>query len=179
MLELALVVGLALFFGRGKVDEVVTQKIQTDAYTRWDDLFKRYGSQYGVDWMLLKATCWVESDLGRNSRVARGLAVPTDVEGSKSYDGLSWGLMQVTLPTASDFRPGTTVPDLNNPVISVELAAKITARNQKLFPGNLEYTVRAYNGGPGFLKTARGLSDTPIYWAKVKAKLDSIKANGG
>lgn len=179
VLLLGLAGGAALLFSQKEnVEAAVTQNLQPDAYTRWDSLFKKYGNLYGVDWMLLKAICWVESDLGRAKSVAAGLADP-DSAVDNSGDGKSWGLMQVTLPTAADFRPGTLERDLNFPEISVELGAKIMARNIRVFPGNLEYQVRAYNGGPGFLKTSRGISDTPKYWAKVKKKLELIQANGG
>lgn len=180
--------GLVLFLVAGaafaltqkeNVEAEVTQKFQPDAYTRWDSLFQKYGRLRGVDWMLLKAMAWQESNLGRHPSVVRGLAEPSDVAGSASSDKKSWGLMQITMPTAGDYRPGTTVADLNNPEISVDIASRIVARLQTLFPGNEEYVVRAYNGGPGFLKTARGISDTPIHWAKVKKYLDKIRANGG
>src|SRR5690606_15188488 len=97
---------------------------------------------------------------------------------SASFDGKSWGLMQVTVPTANDFRPGTTFRELNNPQISMDLGAKILARNKRLFPSSVEFQSRAYNGGPGFQNTPRGQTDTPIYWAKVQKKLELIKAKG-
>lgn len=187
---LAIAAAAGAFAFREPLEDTVTQKLQPTAYTRWDEKLKAAARAHGVadvalggrtipGWWQLKAMMWQESDLGRYPSVARGLEVPSDVEGSRSQDGKSWGLMQVTIPTAGDFRAGTTAVDLNNPDLSIELGARIHARNQKIFPGNLEYQVRAYNGGPGFLKTARGISDTPIHWAKVKAKLDKIIANGG
>lgn len=179
-LLLLLTAGAALAFTqRTELEAEVTQKLQPDAYTRWDSLFQKYGRLRGVDWMLLKAMAWQESNLGRHPSVVRGLEDPSDAAGSASSDKKSWGLMQITLGTAGDYRAGTTVAELNNPEISVDIASRIVARLQQLFPNNEEYVVRAYNGGPGFLKTARGISDTPIHWAKVKKYLDKIRANGG
>lgn len=160
--------------------------IPAAAYARWDDKLKAAAKKNGVvdvgvfpGWMILKAMMWQESQLGTIKSVARGLAAPTDIEGSASYDKKSWGLMQVTWETAQDFRPGTTRAELNNPDLSIDLGSKIFARNQKKFPGNLEFQVRAYNGGLGFQKTTAGQRDTPIHWQKVKSYLDKIKANGG
>jgi hypothetical protein len=202
--SLILIAGAAFtawYFGAGaatEVEDTVTQSLQPDAYTQWDSLCKQAASRWGVPnygpladaggnlllsggpgWWLMKAICWQESNLGRAKSVAAGLADPGDVDGSVSSDGLSWGLWQVTEATAGDFRAGTTAEELNNPDLSAELAARILARNAQHFPGNLEYIVRSYNGGLGFLHTRRGLEDTPIYWQSVLKKLQKIEAKGG
>lgn len=189
----------AWYFGAGEeVEDTVTQNIDVDAYTQFDALMQAAAARWGVPsygpipaddsgpelaggpgWWLMKAVCWVESDLGRARSVAQGLETPSDVDGSISSDGLSWGLFQVTLATAADFRAGTTAEELNDPNISAELGARILARNSIHFPGNLEFIVRAYNGGLGFQKTRSGQQDTPVYWKKVRAKLAKIESKGG
>lgn len=146
----------------------------TDTFTRFDELFKKYGRLKDVPWRWLKAIAKVESQLGEYRSVKRGLASPDDIEGSKSDDGLSWGLMQVTLKLAKELRPGTTERDLNNPEISVQLAATYTRQHMNRWPNNREYIIRAYNGGPGFLNTARGRTDTPIYYNKFLNALAEI-----
>lgn len=143
-------------------------------WTKFDSLFKRYGSTYGVPWRWLKATAIVESSLGENPRVKRGIEVPQDIEGSKSYDGLSWGLMQVILKTANAFEPGTTAIQLNNPDVSVRLAAKLFQENIKRFgKEDLESIARAYNGGPKF-----GAATLP-YWVKWQAALKTVTLRDG
>jgi soluble lytic murein transglycosylase-like protein len=57
--------------------------------------------------------------------------------------------MQVTLTTAQDLRSGTTVADLNNPTISIDLGAKYLSQMLKRYSGNIERAVKAYNQGPG------------------------------
>ena len=156
-------------------DEIEVQLIPEDAFTRWDSLFRASSKTHGVPWRWIKAVCWVESDLGRAASVKRGLEFPDDVEGSKSSDGKSWGLMQVTLPTANDVRPGTTVAMLNNPVVSVDCGARVLARNMRAFPKDPTSVFRAYNGGLGFAKTVLGQRDTPAYAAKVISKIEMIQ----
>lgn len=124
-------------------------------WTRWDDLFKKYAAQYGVNWRHVKATAIVESSLGQNPLVLAGTA---------SSDGKSYGLTQFTLPTANDMRPGTTVADLNNPEISIMLAAKYLSILEKMFPSSLQSAIISYNQGPG--NTQKGKDYTGNYWQK-------------
>lgn len=131
----------------------------SDAFTKWDALFKKYGAQYGVPWRWLKAIAMQESQLGADPSVQEGLLNPDDIEGSKSQDGLSWGLMQVTLKTGQALMPGVTVRDLNNPDTSVKLAAMLLAQLIGTFGiDDRESVVRAYNGGPHF-----GTATLPYY----------------
>lgn len=129
-------------------EEVVAHK---DSFHRWDDLFDRYGRMYGVPFVWLKAICMNESSLGEYPTVALGLSEPANKEGSKSQDGLSWGIMQVTEATGRDFDPGCNYFRLNNPDYSVEMACKVLARSMRAFPlvdpNNEEHNVKAYNGG--------------------------------
>jgi soluble lytic murein transglycosylase-like protein len=124
-------------------------------WDRYDDLFKAAGARYGIDWRFLKASAVVESSLGQNPRVMAGGA---------SEDGKSYGLMQFTLPTAVDLRPRTTVSDLNQPEISIDLAGKYISQLIRRFPGDLHKAIISYNQGPG--NTAKGNDFTGNYWEK-------------
>lgn len=147
-----------------------------DAY---DSLFTRYGSAYGIDPYILKAIAANESTVGKNSRVAYGIAHPNEIYSSVSTDGKSWGLMQVTLPTARQFEKNLTEADLNNPDTSVRVAAKYIQWVKKNYGSDFEFYIRAYNGGPGWKKTSIGPSTTATYWTKFQKNFELAKADGG
>lgn len=117
--------------------------------TKYDDLFKKYANISGLDWKMVKSICYIESNLGRAASVAHGLIAPNDVEGSKSSDGKSWGLMQMTLPTARDYDPAATAQKLNNAEYSVRLACQHIKRLFNYYGGETEWIVKAYNQGQG------------------------------
>lgn len=167
----AVAVGFLFFFG-GTVTNGVQAASGSDAFTKWDYLFKIYGGQFGVPWRWLKAICMNESSLGQNSRVLAGLNNPSDAESSKSSDGKSWGLMQVTLATAKGLEGRTvTVAELNQPDFSVRLAAKLVRQLADRFGiDDKESIARAYNGGPNF-----GALTLP-YWAKFQTNLAIVLA---
>ncbi len=155
-----------------------------DAWTRFDFLFHSYGDTYGVDWTWLKAFALNESNLGRESSVARGLNDPSNVEASKSSDGKSWGLMQVTLGTARGLDPQTSAELLNDPDYSVNLAAKYIAQLQRMFSRNdprfTEYVVKSYNQGPGnTMKEASGVGGgfANDYWDRWQRNLTQVEEN--
>lgn len=152
-------------------------------WNRFDGLFHRYGERYAVSWRTLKAICMNESTLGTHPRVARGLDDPEDVDGSKSEDGKSWGIMQVRLTTAQWLDPHATQVRLNNPEYSVQLAARYLAilKGMFLYEGDraFEYSIKAYNQGPGNTKkevagTIKGYAHD--YWAKFQKHMAEIKA---
>lgn len=155
----------------------------SDYWTEYDSLFKKYGPIYGVDWTYLKAIALNESDLGRAASVARGLEVPTDIEGSKSSDGKSWGLMQVTLKTAKYLDPNASEIKLNEPSYSVNLAAKLFSQNMTQFSRYedrwLEWVVKSYNQGAGNTKKERlgqieGYAEE--YWARFQRNLERVNS---
>lgn len=163
------------------VEEVDTMEAKSN-WTKFDALFKKYGTKYGVDWQFLKAIALNESSLGTAKSVARGFENPYDIEGSKSYDGLSWGLMQVTVKTARDLDPFATEIKLNNADYSIDLAAKYLARLQAMFlrddPRWLEWTIKSYNQGPGNSKKERdgkiqGYAEE--YWQRFQRNLNRVK----
>ena len=158
-------------------DEKPTKKsdlgTQNDPFFAYDSLFQSAACRYGVPVRWIKAFCSTESSLGRNPRVARGIQNPTDVEGSKSTDAKSWGIMQVVLKTANFYQPGVTAADLNDPETSVEIAAQLIADFMKRFPGQRQKIVISYNQGE--TATAKGKDYTGNYYAKWVSALNEIQ----
>ena len=151
------------FYSRDAIGAEIT--VHTDSFTKYDDLFKKYSRISGIPWRYIKAVAFVESDLGRDSRAF-------DIE--KSIDGKSVGIMQTILTTSNEVRPGTSLDDLIVPEISIDVGSRILKRNRKKFPLSWEYTIRAYNGGLGFMSTVAGQRDTPKYWQKFLDRLSDI-----
>jgi len=146
-----------------------------DPFFKYDGLIRKYSAQYNVPWRWIKAVMMNESSLGQAPSVARGLASPQDIEASKSSDGKSWGLMQLTLPTAREFAPLLTAAGLNSPEISVKVGSQYLAKLMKMKGGDREATIRSYNGGPGYLNTAAGKRDTPVYYQRFLRNLAEIQ----
>jgi membrane-bound lytic murein transglycosylase MltF len=119
-------------------------------FDRFDSVFQAAAVKYGIpNWLYLKAIAWNESSVGMAASVRNGIDNPADQDGSKSSDGLSWGVMQVTLKTAQSLRPGTTTVDLNNPSVSIDLGAKYFSQMLTRYSGDVSRAARAYNQGPG------------------------------
>lgn len=163
----------ALFLAKGNLENLLVANVNPDTFTRWDPLFKKYGALYRIPWRWLKAICMTESNLGEARSVKHGLANPTDVEASKSSDGLSWGLMQTTLTRARELEGmQIQVPYLNDPENSIRLGAKHVKRAIEIFGlSDRESVIRSYNGGYGFKRTAGGQTLTPIYYVKFLGNL--------
>lgn len=176
------IIGLAGALLKNK-DEI-TEDIDTMVNgidSKYDEWFKFYGLKHSVPWLWLKAIAMNESSLGRHPSVARGLANPADVEGSKSEDGKSWGLMQVTLTTAKDFDPTATPQKLNNPEYSISIAAKYLERTSKQFvmvsTRYVEWVIKSYNQGVGNTKkelngTSPGYAQE--YWERWQRNFKKI-----
>lgn len=154
---------IALFLlntAKASADAIVeTVEEHLDTWTQFDNLFQHWGQVYSVQWQYLKAIALNESNLGRAESVAIGLENPSDIDNSKSSDGLSWGLMQVTIKTARGLDPNATEEKLNNPNYSVKLAAQLFSQNQEQFNRFddrwLEWVVKSYNQGAGNTKKER------------------------
>ena len=142
----------------------------SDPFFQYDALFQKYSAVSGVPWRWMKAICMVESALGQDPSVLAGLADPSDVDGSKSSDGLSWGLMQVTLKTARALEGiAIEAPFLNDPDNSVRLASELLKQLIGTFgTDDRESVVRAYNGGPKF-----GVATVP-YYAKFVTNINIV-----
>lgn len=138
------------------------------AFNRWDGLFQSAGRRYSVPWRWLKAIAWNESDLGRDRRV---------IAGAVSSDGLSYGLMQFTIKTARDYigfalSEEQVIKKLNDPAVSVELAAQYIKRLTRLFNGDRKKIIMSYNQGEG--NTQKGATYAAGYYDKFVRHLDAI-----
>lgn len=148
-------------------DEVNSRSTWFDAY---DSLFKKYASLHGLaDWRFAKAIAWNESTIGTHPTVVAGIKNPTDVEKSKSSDGLSWGVMQTQVATSQDMNAALkslsknqVVAWLNVPENSINVGVKylVWVRNW-LKSKNLPYddwtVALSYNQGIG--NTQKGVRD--------------------
>lgn len=168
-----------------KSDIAEAVEAQLPSWNRFDQLFKKYATKYAVDPFLLKAICLNESDLGREKSVARGLENPTDIEGSKSSDGKSWGLMQVTLTTARDLDPAATQAKLNNAEYSIDLAARYIKSLKRYFPDGVidqqMWLVKSYNQGPGNSMNERAGKNKGFaneYWTRFQRNYTRAKDGG-
>lgn len=168
----------------GSQSETIQEKIEEnlDSWTQFDSLFKKYGLEYNIDWQWLKAICLNESNLGKEKSVALGIENPKDIENSKSSDGKSWGLMQVTVTTAKDFDQTATAEKLNNPDYSVKIACKYLAWVKRQFNSLdsrfLESVIKSYNQGVGNTKkelSGKSTGFAQAYWEKFQKNLDRVK----
>ena len=145
--------GLATYYAFKSGDiskEGEVKQVQGNLPTTWDALFIQYGSAHGIDWKILKRISYLESSLGLNPRVKKGLENPSDIEGSTSTDKKSWGLMQTTIATARDYEANITARDLNNPATSVRIASKHLARLKRSYSKFSERDlIMSYNHGEG------------------------------
>lgn len=162
MRELFLIAALGAtlwtFQAKGKELIVLSQ------FEKYDPIFKKYSARYSVPWRWLKAIAMNESSLGTNPRVLAGLV---------SSDGLSWGLMQVTLTTAKDlYKREVSADELKNNEISVDLAAKYLQRLMRYFPGDAKKIIMSYNQGEG--NTMRGKEYALPYWEKFNKHMKII-----
>lgn len=164
--------------------DTVGEKIETltTDWTRFDGMFRQWGTIYGVDWTWLKAIALNESDLGRVDSVASGISDPQDTENSVSSDGLSWGLMQVTIKTARGLDSEATEVKLNNPGYSIELAALYISQLQAQFSRAdirwKEWVIKSYNQGPG--NTRREIAGNipgyaQAYWERFQRNLKRVE----
>lgn len=108
-------------------------------WNTYDSLFKKYASEYNLDWKMLKAIAINESSLGQDSRVEKR---------EWSSDGKSRGLMQLTVPTANDYEL-VDANGLDNPETSIRIAAKFLHDLTKTFLTNTQKIVMSYNQGAG------------------------------
>jgi soluble lytic murein transglycosylase-like protein len=176
----------AIAFSAREEIAIVAEEIMSTPnqnWTKWDADFKAAAKKYGVPWTWLKAISLNESSLGTAKSVAWGEKFPEDVEKSKSSDGKSWGLMQVTLTTARGMDPFATEVKLNNAKYSIDLGARYLGQMYKRYPQvdlrHAEWVVKSYNQGPGNTdKERRGEISgyAEEYWARFKRNLQKVEA---
>lgn len=149
--------------------------------TKFDPFFQKAGLDNGIDWKMLKTIAMVESTLGENPRVKKGLLNPNDIIGSMSEDGKSWGLMQLTVPTARDYDKTATEVKLNYPEYSIGISAKLLAMLNRIFKGNERDIIMAYNQGLGnqrkFIQMEKDGTLKPHQFPAAKNYYEKYKKN--
>lgn len=145
-------------------------------WLNYDSLFKLYANVYKIPARWLKGIALNESSLGTNPLVKAGKV---------SSDGLSYGIMQLQISTASDYTDKLVTPsELNNPEFSIKIAAMHLSRLKILFSNNEENVIRAYNEGEGKRKKvlAGTTTSTKInidYWARYQKWVIYMEKKGG
>ena len=117
-------------------------------FSRYVPLFRKYGSRYGFDWMLLAALAYQESQM-ENQRQSRSGAV---------------GLMQVMPATASD--ANINIDNIRDPEQNVHAGTKYLALLRDVyFPARefspeerIHFILAAYNAGPSKISRCRRLA---------------------
>lgn len=147
------------------MEKLAPAPFSVEDWTRYDVLFQKHAVRYGIDWKMLKAIALKESSLGTDPRVAGG---------RPSRDGKSWGLMQVTLPTATWLAGRQVTPqDLNDPDFSVALAAKYLRMLEVQFNSDERKVVMSYNQGQG--NTMAGKTFAQFYYECYLENLEIVK----
>lgn len=165
--------------------KVIEEKVEAkmDSWTIYDALFLQYGKRWNVDPQWLKAIALNESNLGKAKSVQVGIQNPKDIENSKSSDGKSWGLMQVTLTTAKEMDSMATHEKLNNIEYSINLGARYVSKLKTYFSTAdlryIEWVIKSYNQGPGNTNKERtgvikkGYADE--YWLRFQNNLKRVR----
>ncbi len=117
-------------------------------FSRYVPLFRKYGSRYGFDWMLLAAVAYQESQM-ENFR--------------RSHSG-AIGLMQVMPTTAGD--ANVNIDNIRDPEQNVHAGTKYLALLRDVyFPAQsfapeerIRFILAAYNAGPNMIARCRRLA---------------------
>lgn len=147
----------------GEIDYSKIYKRSDGDISGYDRLFKKYAATAGVEWTILAAIAYVESDFNPNA--------------------VSWagavGLMQIMPSTARNY--GFTEADLRDPEKSVYLASIIISKTDKFLQSyisnraeRLRFNLAAYNAGVGHIVDAMKLAqkynrNPQIWYSNVEA----------
>ncbi len=141
----------------GEIDYSKIYQRRAGDISGYDRLFKKYAATAGVEWTVLAAIAYVESDFNPNV--------------------VSWagavGLMQIMPSTARSY--GFTEDDLRNPEKSVYIASLIINKTDKFLQSyisnraeRLRFNLGAYNAGVGHItdamKLAQKYNKNPHVW---------------
>ena len=172
---LAIIIAAVIVFGvAGGVAFAATSKdVEVNDYEAvWNDydgLFKKWASVYEIPWYWLKGICLNETLLG---------TVPSVIAGTASDDGLSYGIMQLQLDTASQYADKVaSISDLNNKEFSIMTAAKYVYHLSNLFNGDEHSVIISYNQGEG--KTLAGHDYTKDYYDRFTRWKQKIESREG
>lgn len=147
-----------LFILIGVLVLVAIQRQVSKWSTKYDAIFMKYASKYGLDWKMLKAIAIKESTLGENKRVKSGQV---------STDGLTYGLMQIKYSVAKFYLGANAGDELSfrtNFEKQIEAAAAYLADLKKKFNGDTKKMVISYNQGE--THTKNGKDYTGDYYPK-------------
>jgi membrane-bound lytic murein transglycosylase MltF len=117
-------------------------------FSRYVPLFRKYGAQYGFDWMLLAAIAYQESEMSHNRRSRSGAV----------------GLMQVLPSTSSDIN--IDIQNIADPENNVHAGAKYLALLRDVYfdehdlrpRDRIRFILAAYNAGPTRIQQCRRLA---------------------
>jgi soluble lytic murein transglycosylase-like protein len=145
MIALGLILGAVFLSFQALGSEAMSEKPLIDnvpeRFTKFDDLFKKYAKKYGLSWLMLRRISWIESRVNTD---------PRTIKGEVSFDGKSWGIMQVAPNTGSlkerEIKGNPTPAQLNNPEFSIDLGAKLLAYLSDKYSSERDI-VMAYNQG--------------------------------
>ncbi len=134
-------------------------KMKDGAISPYDDIFRRKGKEYGLDWRLLAGIAYIESRFNHTVIGSRGSSI---------------GLMQLMPQTTRIF--GHEPQEALDPELNVDIACqlynRIADRIRKRVPGISDddlhcFALAGYNAGIGHLYDAISLAETLGYKANV------------
>ncbi|MBT8343028.1 MAG: transporter substrate-binding domain-containing protein [Desulfatitalea sp.] len=119
---------------------------ERDRFESLQDLFQKYGGQYGFDWLKLAALAYQESRLNQDAKSHRGAV----------------GIMQLLPRTAAG--PNIRIPDISSVENNIHAGVKYLAYlrdtyfdDPRLTPEvRTDFAIAAYNAGPARIKSMRG-----------------------
>ncbi len=126
--------------------ENALEKAQMDRFSELEHLFRKYGEQYEVDYLLAAAQGFQESHLKQNARSRAGAV----------------GIMQLLPRTARD--PNVGIPDIHKAEANIHAGIKYLdfLRRQYFSEPGIDdinrqlFALAAYNAGPSRIVAARG-----------------------
>lgn len=146
------------------VDNLTFEKHLNSRLPTFEELFRKYAEQYGMDWRLLAAVAYQESHWRANARS------PTGVR----------GLMMVTLNTAAE----VGITNRLDPEQSTKAGSQYLTSLKNRIPARITepdrtwFALAAYNVGMGHLEDARKitelLGDDPDRWIDVRKHLPKL-----
>ncbi|MEE4292838.1 MAG: transporter substrate-binding domain-containing protein [Xanthomonadales bacterium] len=118
-----------------------------------DDIFRKYGEQYGIDYLLATAQGYQESRLDQSRRSAAGAV----------------GIMQLLPSTAAD--PNVGIPDISDKENNIHAGVKYLdfIRNRYFSdaaieePNNTLFALASYNAGPARVRKLRTMAEEQGY----------------
>lgn len=108
---------------------------------KYDEIFKKYASEYALDWLLLKAQVKQESRFNPDAKS------PVGAEGLAQFMPLTWKEWYDGIPGIQG-KP----TDIHDPDSCIHAQTAYMAWLIKQFNGNIKLALSAYNWGIGFVK---------------------------